>query len=345
MRSSLTILILFFLFSQPAYPQQPFWETGFYSFFDNTEFGHSAYQIPQTMAGVRFAPALGVKWDSVHSLTAGADMLFEFGSNKIPGDIHPIAYYKYDKEPFRFFMGAFPRDNAVSHYPRIFFQDSVRYYRPNINGILTEYSTDHLFLSLWLDWTGRQTTEHHETFFVGFSGKYKPGLFYIQPFFYMFHFAGVKNPVIDEALHDNLVVSVLAGVDLSPVTFFDKLDINAGWVSGFDRARADMTGWFVQPGFLSETRIEYRHIGLFNTFYKGEGQMYYYNDHDNELYWGDPAYRAKTYNRSDFYIQFAAKKSLSIRLIYSLHFMEHSIYHEQVLKLSVNLNDGFNCFR
>jgi hypothetical protein len=88
----------------------------------------------------------------------------------------------------------------------------------------------------------------------------------------MFHFAGVKNPVIDEALHDNLVLSVLAGVDLSPVTFFDKLDINAGWVSGFDRARADMTGWFVQPGFLSETRIEYRHIGSSILFIKERGR-------------------------------------------------------------------------
>ena len=336
-------LMIFFslLFTARGVAQKPFWEARLYSFFDNTEFGHSSYQIPQTMAGVRFAPALGFRWDSVHSLTAGIDMLHEFGSDKFLGDIYPTAYYKYDRQPFLFMMGAFPRDFAVRDYPRFFFQDSIRYYRPNINGILVAYSNEKLQLKLWLDWTGRQSPELHETFFTGFSGKYSHGLFYISNYWYMFHFAGKMDPVVDEALHDNILIMASVGLDLSGKTPFDILDINAGWVSGFDRARADMTGWFVQPGFLSEARIEYKHFGLFNTFYTGKGQMYYYNDHDNELYWGDPIYRARTYNRSDIYINFAENDLLNIRLIYSLHFTEHTIYHEQALKLSVNLNNGF----
>ena len=72
------------------------------------------------MAGVRFAPALGFRWDSVNTLIAGTDMLHEFGSNRFIGDIYPTAYYKYDKQPFLFLMGAFPRDFAVGDYPRFF---------------------------------------------------------------------------------------------------------------------------------------------------------------------------------------------------------------------------------
>jgi hypothetical protein len=179
----------------------------------------------------------------------------------------------------------------------------------------------------------------HEAFFMGFSGKFKPGVFYVQQFTYMFHFAGKMNPVIDEALHDNGVLLTSAGLDFSGKTIFDRLEINGGWIVGLDRARSDGTGWIVHHGFLSEAMIEYKQIGLFNTFYSGEGQMYYYNDHDNELYWGDPFYRAQQYNRSDFYIDFIKNKIVSTRLIYSLHFTENRMYHEQALKVSVNLSN------
>lgn len=339
MKTLIRIIFLCFLVSYEGLAQKPFWEAGLYSFFDNTEFGHSKVQIPQTMAGVRIAPGFGVRFDSVHSITLGVNLLHEFGSNEIIGDVFPTAYYKFDRKPFRFLMGAFPRNYAVERYPRIFFQDSITYYRPNINGILLEYSRKSLLLNLWLDWTSRQSYEMHEAFFMGFSGKYSISIFYLQEFSYMFHFAGKMDPVVEEALHDNGLLLTSLGIDLSGKTFFDQLDINGGWAIGLDRARADNTGWIDNSGFLSEAKIEFKHVGLFNTFYVGNGQMYYYNDHDNELYWGDPIYRAKIYNRSDFYIDFIKNKSVSTRLIYSLHFAEGTVYHEQALKVSINLNN------
>jgi len=235
-------------------------------------------------------------------------------------------------------MGAFPRSFILDKYPRLFFQDSVIYYRPNINGILWEYSHKKLLLSLWLDWTGRQSVDTRETFFVGLSGKYKPGIFYLRHFSYMYHFSGPMNPVVLEALHDNGMALTSAGVDFSGKTFLDKFEINAGWAVGLDRAR-DGSGWITHSGFLSEAIIEFKRIGLFNSLYFGDSQMDFYSDHGNELYWGDPFYRTKTYNRSDLYIDFIKEKSINLKLIYSLHFTENSMYHEQALKVSVNLND------
>jgi len=339
MKNLLKVILLFLLASSDGFAQNTFWNAGLYSFFDNTEFGHSSYQIPQTMAGVRFAPELGLRWDSVNSITTGFNMLHEFGSAKAIDDFSLTAYYQFDKKPFRFLMGAFPRSYAVEKYPRIFFQDSLAYFRPNINGILWEYSSGKLFLNLWLDWTSRQSLEDHEAFFMGFSGRYQSGVLYLQEFAYMFHFAGRMNPVVDEALHDNGLLHTSAGLDFSDRSVFTRLEINAGWITGLDRARSDNTGWIVRQGFLSEARIEYKRIGLFNTFYSGNGQMHYYDDHDNELYWGDPIYRAKTYNRSDFYIDFIKNNQISTRLIYSLHLTENTIYHEQALKVSVNINN------
>ena len=49
--------------------------------------------------------------------------------------------------------------------------------------------------------------------------------------------------------------------------------------------------WIKLNGFLMETRIEYKVIGLFDSFYTGKGQMYFYSTYSDKLYWGDPVYR------------------------------------------------------
>ncbi|MCJ7449854.1 MAG: hypothetical protein MUO72_19425 [Bacteroidales bacterium] len=339
MRNRIALFLLFLVISGKCLSQRTIWDIRMFSFFDNNEFGHSSVQIPQTMAGVRFAPNIGLQWDSVNSVITGVNLLHEYGSNKFIGNYYPTAYYKFDKKPFVFLMGAFPRSFIHDMYPRLFFQDSIIYYRPNVNGIMIEYSSKKLRLGLWLDWTGRQAIDTRETFLLGVSGKYKPGILYLRHLSYLFHFSGPINPVVNEALHDNGLALTSIGLDFTGKTLLDKFEISAGWAIGLDRARADGTGWFTHSGFLSETTIEFKRVGLFNSLYLGDGQMYYYEDHDNELYWGDPFYRAKAYNRSDFYIDFIKDKRTSVRLIYSLHFAESRMYHEQALKVSVNLNN------
>jgi hypothetical protein len=334
-------LILFFclIFSTAGLSQEKKWQIGLFSFFDNTEFGNSAVQNPQTMAGVHFIPEAGLSWDSIHHVNIGFDLLHEFGSNKTVDFFYPTAYYELDREPFRFYMGAFPRKYATEKYPRVFFQDSISYYRPNINGIFWEIRERQNYFNLWMDWTSRQSHSMREAFFMGFSGRYNFGILYARHFGYMFHFAGKMDPVVNEALHDNGLFLTSFGLDLTEKSIFDMLEVNAGWLVGLDRARADQTGWVVQHGFLMEAKIEYKIIGLFNTFYKGNGQMNFYKDHRNDLYWGDPVYRAKTYNRSDIYLNFISNKVVSTKLIYSLHFLENTIYHEQSLKVSFNINN------
>lgn len=339
MKTSFRIILFFMAISLKGFSQHTSFQAGLFTFFDNAEFSPSSVQIPQTMAGVRFAPEVCLGFDSVHSIVVGVNMLYEYGSDDILGDFAPTAYYRYSGRPFRFMAGVFPRDYALSRYPRIFFRDSVTYYHPEMCGMLWEYTGKRLFANLWLDWTSRQSQEMREAFFVGFSGKYKQDIFYIQHFSYMYHFAGKMNPVIVEPLHDNLLFLTAGGLDFSGKTIFKQLEINAGWVAGLDRARADYTGWILNTGFLSEARIEYKRVGIFNTFFTGSGLMYFYEVHDNELYWGDPFYRTHTYNRSDFYLNFIKNDVVNARFIYSLHFTESTMYHQQVLKVSFNMNN------
>jgi hypothetical protein len=334
----LLIPALFIMFSYEGFSQQLTWNAGLFSFFDNVEFGKSAIKIPQTMAGVMMIPGAGLTWDTVHKVNIGVNMMHEFGSSNAIDKFYTTAYYCYDGKPFRFLMGAFPRNMAVEKYPRLFFQDSISYYRPNLNGFFAEYSKGTDYFNFWLDWTGRQSQTVHESFFLGLSGRYNIGVLFVQHFDYYFHYASKLNPVVDEALHDNFLSLTSAGINLSDRYFDGKLEASAGWVAGLERARADNTGWFRKNGLLLEVRAEYKFIGLCNTYYNGSRLMQYYNDHDNDLYWGDPVYRTKTSDRADIYLDFIRSSKINLELTYSLHFLEGRMYNEQMLKLEVNLN-------
>jgi len=338
MKSFLCACILLLFISTVSFSQEKYYRLDLFSFFDNTEFGRSAVTIPQTMAGVIAAPEMGLTWDTLNKVSVGVNLLHEFGSPKAIDRFYPTAYYEYSRGSFRFMMGAFPRSRALEKYPRLFFQDSVSYYRPNMNGLFWEYRKSKNYLNVWLDWTGRQSKTTNEAFFIGFSGRYNYGVFYLQHFGYMFHLAGKMDPLIEEALHDNILFHTSIGIDLSDKTFFSTLETNAGWVSRLERSRSDNTGWIRLNGFLMETRLEYKCFGFFNTFYSGDGMMYFYKEKGNELYWGDPVYRAKMYDRSDFYVTFIQRRAVNVALTYSLHFLEKRVYNEQMLKVVVNLN-------
>jgi hypothetical protein len=339
MKRSFWIILFLFLIVFEGFSQQVKWQVGSFPFFDNTEFGKSAFTIPQTMAGIIFAPEIGLRWDSIHNFNVGVNLLHEFGSPNAIDRFYPTAYYEYDNGPVTFIMGAFPRDKILENWPRLFFSDSISYYRPNINGISWEFRQDQKYLNLWLDWTGRQSPTVHEEFFMGVSGRYTLGDLYLQNFSYMFHYAGKMDPVVSEPLHDNGLFCTSVGIDMAKKAGLNKLDINGGWVIGLERSRADNTGWIKLNGFLMETRIEYKVIGLFDSFYTGKGQMYFYSTYSDKLYWGDPVYRATIYNRSDFYIRFIQNRYVNMELTYSLHYLENRIYHEQMLKVVLNINN------
>ncbi len=335
-RPALTI-VLFFCAIVTGISQAVYWNAGLYSFFDNIEFGNSPVKIPQTMSGVQFLPNVVIMRDSIHKINFGINLLHEFGSEKAIDELYPAAYYEYNKKPFRFLMGAFPRAGVLDRYPRVFFQDSVYYYRPNINGILWEIYNSGNFFNIWLDWTGRQSETVNEAFFTGISSRYNIGSFYLRHFSYMFHFAGKKNPIAGEALHDNLLSLTSAGIDLSRRTIFDRLELNIGWLAGAERQRTDNAEWIFKSGFLAEARAEYKFIGLFNSFYSGSRLMTFYNGHGTELYWGDPAYRTNLYDRTDLYLRLINSDLVGLELTYSFHFLDHRVYQEQLLKVRINL--------
>jgi len=332
------LMAVCFSFAINADAQKVIYKTGVHSFFDNVEFGGSKVQMPQTMAGVHLAPEIGFQFDGKHRILAGFDVMHEFGSDKTIDYYDPVIYYELDNNPWRFYMGAFPRRITLDRYPRMFFQDSIFNYRPVINGLFWEYYTDRNYANVWLDWTSRQTKTRHEAFFMGWSGHFEKSVFYAQHFGYMFHFAGIMQPEIPEGLHDNGLLLTSLGLNFSSLTNFEKLETNVGWSVAIERDRS-LGFWKCPQGLVLETKIEFHGLGIFNTYYKGGSQQTFYNDHSNELYWGDAVYRSREYDRADLYIQFIKNSTVDVKMTYSLHFTEHTMYHEQMLTATFDLDN------
>lgn len=307
------------------------------NFINNTEFGGSDVKKSQTMAGVNVIPQVGLEWDTIHSVNVGLSMLHEYGSPDVIDYISPIAYYKLSQKHLTFMMGAMPRASITGAYPRILFQDSVNFFRPYINGAFLEYRNEGNYINTWIDWAGRQSETVNEAFFIGVSGRYNRGMLYLQHYGYLFHYAEKLDPADRLPLHENAFSLLSIGADFSDRTFFTRLEVNAGWLFSLERSRGE-TDWISMNGFYSEARAEYKWFGLLNSFYAGDELMYFYDTFGNDLYWGDPVYRASTHDRLEFYIKFLRTRTVDIELGYSFHFLESRVYHEQLLAVNINLN-------
>ena len=340
MRKGVVILLLLWGAGLSVFSQEVLYRAGIHSFFDNNEFADCPVGDSQTMAGVHLVPQIGLEWNAKHRIFAGIDAMHEFGSEKIFGYYDPIAYYEFDGKPFRFYMGAFPRRMALEKYPLFFFEDSIRNYRPVVNGLFWEYySEKENFFNVWLDWTSRQTFDNREAFFMGWSGRYNHDIFYGQHFGYMYHFASSMDPDRHTPVNDNGRLWTALGVDLSSKTSLDELDVNAGWAVGLERNRAAGDSWHTPQGLLSEVRVEYRGLGLFNTYYKGGSQGKFYDEHGTKLYWHDRLYRATRYDRLDGYLYLMKTDVVTLKFIFSLHFVDPGMYTQQQFYATFDLDN------
>ncbi len=306
-------------------------------FVDNREY-KSDVQKPQSMLGVRLAPLAGLEW-SEHSVFIGVNALKEFGSANNVYQVLATAYYRYEGENFDFRLGAFPRYETLGDFPAAFFQDSLTYYRPNINGLFWQYKKyDNLRLGVFLDWTSRQTKTQREAFLMGGSGLFRYNVFFLKFNFYMYHRAEKAIEDNSDHIHDMGLGYYAVGLDVSKHVPLDTAYVQAGLLQGMERRRA-VTGWQTPQGLLMEAGVAYKRIGLKNTLYTGEPLMVFYDTYNAErdLYWGDPFYRRKFYNRTDLYADFINTDHIKCRFDVSLHHSSGNWSTQQQLILNVSL--------
>jgi hypothetical protein len=298
-------------------------------FFDNREYKEFVTRS-RTYSGVRITADVGFNIDSNNHFIFGANALHEFGGNPFFLRVNPVAYYSYTGKNWLFNAGAFSREGLLTDYPRAMLNDTLRYYRPNVEGLLTRFKSDHVTETVWIDWVSRQTNVDREQFLFGFSGKYQPSLdgpFYVSHYFFLLHDAGPGIAIPDDHIQDNGAAQIRLGANLSHKTFLDSLSFEAGGMLSLERSRG-VDGWQKPKGFVASAYASYKRFALNDEFYKGDG---------HHITFGDAYYQYKTYNRLDIiYTPFIAK-GLKGQFVLSLHNTPGNFSNQEAFRLTFDI--------
>ena len=318
--------VLFVIISVTGVAQNFEGNINLHTFADNREYMKSN-RFSQTIFGARLSPELGLLLDSVHRIRVGFNALHEFGSPEFTATIDPVIYYQYQKDNWNFYMGAFPRHQLLDDYPRAIFNDTLTYYRPNVEGMLVKLNTSLGHQTVWIDWTSRQTDTARETFLFGLSGRYQKGIFFTSHYAMMFHNAGPGISIPGDHIQDNGAAALKIGVDLSHRTALDSLTFSTGGLMSFERTRS-IGDWETPVGLLIEMHAGHKRFGLTNSLYLGEG---------HNLIYGDRFYTARRYNRTDLSYTPIRYKNIEGKFVLSFHFLEQVIDSQQAFSLRYNL--------
>lgn len=283
-----------------------------HGFMDNREY--SAF-VPRsrTYSGTRTTLDFGINLDSLNHFVFGANGIHEFGAIPFFYKVDPIAYYDYESYKWTFKIGEFPREGVLTQYPRALLNDTLRYYRPNVEGLMTSLHTKYGYETIWIDWVSRQTDVEREQFLFGACGTYipKPGApFFLSHYFLLLHDAGnASNDPTQPGITDNGGAQVRAGLDYSHRTVFDSLKFDVGGMLSLERTRG-IDGFKVPLGIVASAFISYHKFAFFDEFYAGGG---------SHIDYGDSFYEKTIYNRLDVIYSPFVFKHVKGQFILSFH--------------------------
>jgi hypothetical protein len=262
-----------------------------FSYVDNREY-KAFTPRSRSYLGTRLALDFGLNLDSINSFRVGVNSLHEFGAKPFFVKVDPVIYYQHQNKGWQFNIGAFPRKNLLSDYPIALLNDTLNYFRPNMEGMLVRYAGAFGHQTIWIDWVSRQTATDRENFLFGSSGYVKPdpdGLFFFSHHFMLLHDAGAAVTVPNDNIRDNGAAQLRIGLDLSQKTSLDSLTIDGGGMLSIERIRG-LTGFNLPKGVVANLYIGWKNFSIKDSFYAGEG---------HQVYYGDSYYSTKLYNRLD----------------------------------------------
>ncbi len=303
----IVITTLFFLFFLPSYSQTQL-HLGWEQILDNREY-RTPVQYSQTILGMRSYADVSYKFDSTSMLVGGGSFLYEYGSRSKHLEPDLTAYYQYNDKRFRMNFGAFPRKNLLN-YPLALLEDTLQYYRPNIEGGFFQYSTHIFHQNVWCDWTSRQTLTDRENFLFGSSGALNLGPVFIHNYFVMLHNAGAMIKVVNDHVEDNGGILVRMGLDLKQWIPFDSLSLSGGCLQFMERQRGK-TDFILNRGAVIEMCANYKMFGFNALHFQGKGE---------HLIFGDKFYQADRYSRLAIYWIPFKFKGINSRIELDFHF-------------------------
>jgi hypothetical protein len=331
------VLLVWFLIPAIAQAQKLEWNLDVNGFFDNSE-GENHFRPTKTMDGLRLSPEVGLSWDEgKNAIYGGYTGLAEWGTKDAFSDGDAIVYYKYDWKPLTFLFGSFSRDNLLGEYPSYMVCDSIRYYRPNIQGFTFQYQTDKGHLEMFLDWTGEQSEKEREQFMAGLSTAFRFRHLKLGIEGYYYHYALEANSDSTEHIHDFLVAHPFVGLTYKNLGFLDSLNVRVGALMSFDRERADIKKWYTPVGFLGEMTANWKRLELKETLYAGGHQQHFGNSSFGKYYWGDTYMQSHFYSRTDVSYQIIKSSFVDTYVALTFNATKYGLNCHQMVVLRANL--------
>ena len=294
------VLLLLLLGQSRTAAQELLWSADFVGFFDNREY-KSEYQQSQTLFATRISPEIGIGLDgNRHRIMAGVSWIQPLGSSINESMVRPTAYYRYVGSSFRMSIGAFPRTQLLASQSDAFVYDSLRYFRPNIQGALFQYSGRNGYAEAYIDWRSMQTRNRREAFLIGLQGEFRSGVWLAGGEVQMNHLARTKGAPESISVMDDILLHPTVGLNLSRCTPLDSLALRVGYLLGLQRNRGIGT-WHHPQGGTADLVLQWRWLGLKNTLYVGQNQYPFYPEFGPLLNQGDPFYQARFYNCTRLY--------------------------------------------
>lgn len=334
------VIIVALFFSDALSAQTLKWSTALDFFFDNTEFAQSSFAIDQTMAGVALTQQIGWQFERKHRIMGGVYARKDLGSSRFASTIRPMAYYRLNDKNTLFQVGSFPRQALLNDYSNFFFQDSIAFYKPTLEGFFLRKGNERQFVKLWLDWTGLQTNIERESFFIGVSAYKQFGqVFFADWQSYLFHYATTRPNPEAQSVCDNLLGLFSVGLKYADGYGFDLSRLSVGLLTGFERDRRQKDDYRTPLGLTLQADVRYKRFGSENLFYFGQQRMTLYAQYGNRLYWGNPFLRSSNYFQNKLYWNFLHTRHVTGQLAARTHFSEGKIFFEQMLTLRAHINN------
>ena len=323
--------------------QELFLDAELSTLFDNTEYTGSGIGDSRTVFAVRAIPTLGYRFEGNHSVVIGAEVLKDFGSNKVIDQTKLVAYYQFENARCGANAGIFQRNKLVGHYSRAFFSDAYLIYNSLVQGVAGRYTGKTGFAELAVDWDGLYSAEVREKFRVLMAGG---GTFadicYAGASFSMQHFA--NKSTFQGNVVDNLILNPYIGVKFN--AFFD-FDIRLGGLITAQRDRKSEEGWVLPSGGEFYFKMSRWGVYIDNNLYVGAGLTPFYHTigkdglpYADNLYTLDPFYgtQHKIYNRTGIgYSRSFASDRVSVKAEMALQHDGKKMYCQQLVAISATI--------
>ncbi len=299
-------------------------------FMDNREYKDFVARS-RTYSGTRTEIDLGLNLDSLNHFIVGTNMIHEFGAMPYFLKLNPVAYYKFESSHWLINIGEFPRDGLISNYPRALLNDTLMYYRPNVEGIIIRFQNKHFMINGWIDWVSRQTDVDREQFLFGTEAKYQPdltGIFYAKYYFLLMHDAGAAILLPNDHISDNGGAQIRVGLDFSKKQHtLDSLSVEAGAMVSLERTRG-VNALQTPTGFIASLYGSTGRFAAFDEFYAGKG---------SHINYGDAFYEKKFYNRLDLIYTPFLYKHIKGSFVFSIHKTPGYTSNQEVFRVTYDL--------